>query len=100
MKKLAYNSTFKKLRSWHPSPITSWQIDGEKVEAVKEFIFLGSKITADDDCSHEVKRCLVLRRKIMTNLDIILESRGITLPKKVHTVKVMVFPAVMYRCES
>ena len=97
---MAYNSTFKKLRSWHPSPITSWQIDWGKVEAVKDFIFLGSKITADDDCSHEVKRCLVLRRKIMTNLDIILESRGITLPKKVHTAKVMVFPAVMYRCES
>ena len=81
---MAYNLTFKKLRSWHPSPITSWQIDGEKVEAVKDFIFLGSKITADDDCSHAAKRCLVLGRKIMTNLDIILES--ITLPKKVHTV--------------
>ena len=73
-------------------PITSWQIDREKVEAVTDFIFLGSEITADDDCSHEVKRRLVLGRKVMTNLDSILESRGITLPTKVHTVRVMVFP--------
>ena len=74
------------------SPITSWQIDGEKVEAVTDFIFLGSKITADGDCSNEMRRCLLLERKVMTNLDSILESRGITLPTKVHTVRVMVFP--------
>ena len=81
-------------------PITSWQIDGEKVEAVMNFIFLGSKITVDCDCSHEIKRCLLLGRKAMTNLDSILESRDITLPTKVHLVKAMVFLVVMYRCES
>ena len=78
-------------------PITSWQIDGE---TVSEFIFGGSKITADDDCSHEIKRCLLLRRKVMINLDSILKSRDITLPTKVHLVKAMVFPVVMYECES
>ena len=78
-------------------PIISWQTDGETVE---DFIFLGSKITADGDCSHEIKRCLFLERKVMTNLDNILKSRDITLPTKVHRVKAMVFPAVMYRCES
>ena len=78
------------------SPITSWQIDREKVEAVTDFIFLGSEITADDDCSHEVKRRLVLGRKAMTNLDSILKSRDITLPIKVHLAKAMVFPVVMY----
>ena len=78
------------------SPITSWQIDGEKMEAVTDFIFLGSKNTADGDCSHEVKRCLLLGRKAMTNLDSILKSRDITLPTKVHTVKAMVFLVVMY----
>ena len=81
-------------------PITSWQIDGE---TVADFIFLGSKITADDDCSHEIKRCLLLGRKVMTNLDSILKSRDITLPTKVHLVKAMVsmvFPVVMYGCES
>ena len=81
-------------------PITSWQIDGETVETVADFIFGGSKITADDDRSHEIKRCLLLGRKVMTNLDSILKSRGITLPKKVHLVKAMVFPVLMYGCES
>ena len=80
--------------------ITSWEIDGETVEAVSDFIFLGSKITADGDCSHEIKRYLLLRRKVMTNLDSILKSRDITLPTKVCLVKVMVFPVVMYGCES
>ena len=82
------------------SPITSWQIDGETVETVVDFIFLGSKITADGDCSHEIKRCLLLGRKVMTNLDSILKSRDITLPTKVLLVKAMVFPVVMYGCES
>ena len=81
-------------------PITSWQIDGETMETVTDFIFLGSKITADGDCSHKIKRCLLLGRKAMTNLDSILKSRGITLPTKVHIVKAMVFPVVMYGCES
>ena len=82
------------------SPITSWQIDGETVETVADFIFLGSKITADVDCSHEIKRRLLLGRKVMTNLDSILKSRDVTLPTKVHLVKAMVFPLVMYGCES
>ena len=82
------------------SPITSWEIDGETVETVSDFIFLGSKITADGDCSHEVKRRLLLGRKVMTNLDSIFESRDITLPTKVRLVKAMVFPVVMYGCES
>ena len=81
-------------------PITSWLIDGETMETVADFIFLGSKVTADDDCSHEIKRRLLLRRKVMTNLDIILKSRDITLPTKVHLLKAMVFPVVMYGCES
>ena len=81
-------------------PITSWEIDGETVETVSDFIFLGSKITADGDCSHEMKRRLLLGRKVMTNLDSILKSRDITLPTKVHLVKAMVFPVVMYGCES
>ena len=81
-------------------PITSWKINGETMETVTDFIFLGSKITADDDCSHEIKRNLVLVRKAMTNLESILKSRGISLPAKVHIVKTMVFPVVMYRCES
>ena len=81
-------------------PITSWQIDGETVETVSDLIFGGSKITADGDCSHEIKRCLVLGRNVMTNLDSILRSRDITLPTKVHLVKAMVFPVVMYGCES
>ena len=82
------------------SPITSWQIDGENVETVSDFIFLGSKITADGDCSHEIKGCLLLERKAMTNLDSILKSRDITLPTNVHIVKTMVFPGVMYGCQS
>ena len=81
-------------------PITSWQIDGETVETVVDFIFLGSKITADGDCNHEIKRRLLLGRKVMTNLDSIFKSRDITLPTKVHLVKAMVFPAVMYGCDS
>ena len=82
------------------SPITQWQIDGETVETVTDFIFLGSKITTDDDCSHEIKRCLPLGRKAMTNLDSILKSRDVTLPTKICLVKVMIFPVVMYGCES
>ena len=81
-------------------PITSWQIDGETMETVTDFIFLGSKITADGDCNHEIKRCLLLGRKVMTNLDSILKSRDITLPTKVNLVKGMIFPVVMYGCES
>ena len=81
-------------------PIASWEIDGERVETVSDFIFWGSKITADVDCSHEIKRCLLLGRKVMTNLDSILKSRDITLPMKVCLVKAMVFPVVMYGCES
>ena len=81
-------------------PITSWEIDGETVEAVSDFILGGSKITADCDCSHEIKRCLLLGRKVMTNLDSILKSRDITLPTKVLLVKAMVFPVVIYGCES
>ena len=81
-------------------PITSWQIDGETVETVTDFIFLGSKITAFGDCSHEIKRCLLLGRKVMTNLDSILKRRDVTLPAKVHIFKAMVFPVVMYGCES
>ena len=80
--------------------ITSWQIDGETVETVADFIFLGSKITADADCSHEIKRCLLIGRKVMTNLDSVLKSRDITLPTKVHLVKAMVFLVVRYGCES
>ena len=81
-------------------PITSWEIDGETVETVSDFILGGSKITADGDCSHEIKRRLLLRKKVMTNLDSKFKSRGITLPKKVHLVKAMVFPVIMYGCES
>ena len=80
--------------------ITSWQIDGETIETVTDFIFLGSKITADGDCSHEIQRHLLLGRKVMTNLDSILKSRDVTLPTKIHLVKVLVFSVVMYRCES
>ena len=82
------------------NPITSWKIDGETMETVRNFLFLGSKITADGDFSHEIKRCLLLGRKAMTNLDSILKRRDITLPTKVHLVKTMVFPVVMYGCES
>ena len=83
-----------------PGPITSWQTDGDKMEIVRDFIFLVSKITADGDCSHEIKRHLLLGRKAMTNLNSILKSRDFTLPTKIHIVKVMVFPLVMYGCES
>ena len=82
------------------SPITSWQIDGETMETVTDFILRGFQITADGDCSHEIKRCLLLRRKAMTNVDSILQSRDMTLPTKVHLVKAMVFPVVIYGCES
>ena len=82
------------------SSITSWQIDGETVETMTDFIFLGSKVTADGDCSHEIKRHLLLARKAMTNLDSILKSRDITLPTKIHLVKAMIFSVVMYGCES
>ena len=89
-----------KIKIMASSPITSWQIDGEIVETVADFISGGSKITADGDCSHEIKRGLLLGRKLMTNLDSILKNRDITLPTKVHLVKDVVFPIVMYRCES
>ena len=82
------------------SPISSWQIDRETIETVTDFIFLGSKITADGDCSREIRRCLLLGRKVMNNLDSILKSRDITLPTKVHLVKALVFPVVVYGCES
>ena len=89
-----------KIKIMASSPTISWQIDGETVETMSDFIFGGSKITADGDCSHEIKRCLLLGRKVMTNLHSILKSRDITLPTKVHLVKAMVFPVVMYGCES
>ena len=89
-----------KMKIMASGPITSWQIDGKTVEAMADFIFLGSKITTDGDCSHEIKRHLLLGRNVMTNLDSILKSSDITLPKKVHLVKVMVFPVVIYGCES
>ena len=89
-----------KMKIMASGPITSWEIDGEIVETVSDFIFGGYKITADGDCSHEIKRCLLLGRKIMTNLDSIFKSRDITLPTKVHLVKAMAFPVVMYGCES
>ena len=95
---LKFNS--KKMKIMASRPITSWEIDGETVERVADFMFLGSKITADDDCSHEIKRRLLLGRKVMTNLDSILKSRDITLPTKVHLFKAMIFPVVMYGCES
>jgi len=91
---------FQKTKIMAFSPMTPWQIDGETMETVTDFIFLGSKITADGDCSHEIKRCLLLGRKTMTNLDSILKSRDITLPTKIHLVEAMVFPVVMYGCES
>ena len=94
--KVGLNLNIEKTKIMASSPITSWQIDGETMETVRDFIFLGSKITANGDCSHEIKRCLLLGRKAMTNLDSILKSRDITLPTKVHLVKVMVFPVVMY----
>ena len=98
--KVGLKLNIQKTKIMAAGPITSWQIDGESVETVSEFIFLGSKITADGDCSHEIKRCLLLGRKVMTNLDSILKSRDMILPTKVHLVKAMVFPVVMYGCES
>ena len=100
MKKLAGHSTLKTTKIMASGPITSWQIEREKVEAVTDFIFLGFKITVDSDCSHEIKRRLCLGRKAMANLDSILKSRDITLPTKIHLVKAMVFPVVMHGCES
>ena len=98
--KVGLKLNIQKTKIMASSPITSWQIDGETVETVAGFIFLGSKITADGDCSHEIKRRLLLGRKVMTNLDSILKSRDITLSTKVRLVKAMVFPVVMYVCES
>ena len=99
-KKVGLKLNIQKTKIMASGPITSWQIDGETMETVRDFIFLGFKITADGDCSHEIKRCLLLGRKIMTNLDSILKSRDITLLTKVHLVKAMVFPVIMYGCES
>ena len=98
--KVGLKLNIQKTKIMASGPITSWQIDGETVEAVSDFIFGGSKITADGDCSHEIKRHFLLGRKIMTNLDSILKSRDITLSTKVHLVKAMVFPVVMYGCEN
>ena len=98
--KVGLKLNIQKTKIMPSSPITSWQIDGETVEMVTDFIFLGSRITADGDCSHEIKRCLLLGRKVMTNLDSTLKSRDITLPTEVRLVKAMVFPVVMYGCES
>ena len=98
--KVGLKLNIQKTKIMASGPITSWEIDGETVEIVSDFILGGSKITADDDCSHEIKRCLILGRKVMTNLDSILTSRDITLPTKVHLVKAMVFPVVMFGCES
>ena len=98
--KVGLKLNIQKTKIMASSPISSWQIDRETVETVADFIFLGSKITADGDCSHEIKRCLLLGRKVMTNPHSILKSRDITLPTNVHLVKAMVFPVIMYGCES
>ena len=98
--KVGLKLNIQKMKMMASGPITSWQIDGETMETVSDFIFLGSKITADGDCGHEIKRRLFLGRKVMTNLDSILKSRDITLPTKFRLVKAMVFPVVMYGCES
>ena len=98
--KVGLKLNIQKMKVMATSPFTSWQIDGETMEIVTDFIFLGSKITSDSDCCHEIKRQLLLGRKGMTNLDSILKSRDITLPTKVHLVRAMVFPVFMYRCES
>ena len=98
--KVGLKLNIQKTKIMASGPIASWEIDGETVETVADFIFLGSKITADGDCSHDIKRCLLLGKKVMTNLDSILKSRDITLPTKVHLVKAMVFPVVVYGCES
>ena len=99
-KKAGFKLNIQKMKIMTFSSITSWQTDGEKIETVTDFIFLGSKITAAGDCSHEIKKCLLLGRKAVTNLDSKLKSRDATLPTKVHIVKAMGFPVVMYRCES
>ena len=98
--KAEFKLNIQKTKTMASHPITSWQIDGETMETVADFIFLGSKIIADGDCSHKIKRCLLFGRKAMTNLDSIIKSRDITLPTKVCLVKAMVFPVVMYGCES
>ena len=98
--KVGLKLNIQKMKMLASGPTTSWEIDGETVETVSDFIFLGSKITADGDCSCEIKRCLLLGRKVMINLDSILKSRDITLPTEVYLVKAMVFPVVMYGCES
>ena len=98
--KVGLKLNIQKTKIMASGPITSWEIDGERVEMVSDFIFGGSKITADGDCSHEIKRCLLLGRKVMSNLDSILKSRDITLPTKVHLVRTMDFPIVTNRCES
>ena len=98
--KVGLKLNIQKTKIMASGPITSWQIDGETVETVADFILGDSRMTADGDCSHEIKRCLLLGRKVMTNLDSILKNRDITLPKKVHLVKAIVFPVVMYGCES
>ena len=98
--KVGLNLNIQKTKITASGPIDSWEVGGETVETVSDFIFLGSKITADGDCSHEIKRCLLLGRKVMTNIDSIFKSRDITLPTKVHLAKAMVFPVVMYGCES
>ena len=98
--KVGLKLNIQKTKFMASDPITSWQIDGETVETVSEFIFRGSKTTADADCSHEIKRCLLLGRKAITNLDSIFKSRDITLPKKLHLVKAVAFPVFMYGCES
>ena len=100
MEKVGLKLSIQKTKLMASDPITSWQIDGETVETVSDFIFLCSKITADGDCNHEIKRCLLRGRKVMTNLDSILRSRDVTLPTKVRLVKAMVFPLVMFRCKS
>ena len=98
--KVGLKLNIQKTKVMASGPITSWQIEGETVETVTDFIFLGSKITADGECSHEIKRCLFLRSKVMTNIDSILKSRNITLPAEVPLVKAIVFPVVIYECES
>ena len=98
--KVGLKLNIQKMKIMASGPITSWQLDGETVETVSDFIFWGSKITADDDCSNEIKRRLLLGRKVMTNLDSIFKSRDTTLPTKVHLVKAMAFPVVMYGCEN
>ena len=100
MKKTPSKLNIQKIKIVASDPITSWQIDGKTMETVRDFIFLGFKIIADGDCSREIRRCLLLGRKAMTNLDSILKSRAITLPTKVRLVKVTVFPVIMYGCES